>query len=80
MKNNEIIKVMKDGEEVLANVVECFELDNGKTYILYHFDEDEEMYVSSLTMKPKEIVLDDVSAEEMEVINKMLEEASKEEV
>ncbi|MBQ9011342.1 MAG: DUF1292 domain-containing protein [Bacilli bacterium] len=81
MKNKiEVVKVRKDGKDAVANILNCFELDNGKTYVLYSIDGEEGVYASSLYQTPSEILLDDVSDEEMNLIVELLKKANKEEV
>lgn len=81
MKNKiEVINVKKDGKDAVANVLNCFELSNGKTYVLYSIEGEDGVYASSLYQTPREILLDDVSDEEMNMIVSLLKQANKEEV
>ena len=80
MRNKQIIKALKDNVEIDVEVLECFELSNGKMYIIYKLNNDDDIYVSSVVETLDELVLDDVTDEEMEEITKMLKKADKEEV
>ncbi len=80
MRNKQIIKALKDNVEIDVEVLECFELSNGKMYVIYKLNNDDDIYVSSVVETLDELVLDDVTDEEMEEITKMLKKADKEEV
>ena len=81
MKNKkEVIKVNKDGQETTIEILNCFELGNGKTYVLYSYQDEEDVYASSLVETADELVLDDVTDEEMETIIQILKETNEEEV
>ena len=81
MKNKkEVIKVNKDGEETSIEIINCFELGNGKTYVLYNYEGEEDVYASSLIETDEELILDDVTDEEMEFIVQIFNESNEEEV
>lgn len=78
MGNEETLKMLKDGEEVTANVITCLELENGKTYLLYSFENDEEVYASLMVETDEEIQLLDVPDEEMKMLDEALEQLTDE--
>lgn len=80
MDKKEVLKVERNGEEIIVNVLNCFELGNGKSYVLYKVEGEDGIYASSLVKTPSEMVFDEISNEEMDVIKKLLKEASEKEV
>ncbi len=75
----EKVKMMKGSQEVEATILGCFELENGKNYLVYHFeDETDDVYVSSIVDKDDEIELHDVSDDEMELVQKIIDGLAEE--
>ncbi len=75
----EVVKITKDGKETSIEILNCFELGNGKTYVLYSYDGEEDVYASSLVETKDELILDDITDEEIQLIMEVFNE-DKEEV
>lgn len=79
MNNGETLKLFKDGNETTASIVACLELENGKTYLLYSFENEDDVYASLMIEKENEIELLDVEEEDMELIENQINSLVKEE-
>ncbi len=80
MKKNEEYTVVIDGNEKKIEVLNCFELGNGKTYVIYKINDEEGIFTSSVIDVDEEIVLSDITDEEMELITGLIKEANEKEV
>lgn len=74
----EVVNVTKDGKETPIEILNCFELGNGKTYVLYSYDGEEDVYASSLVETKEELILDDITDEEIQLIMEVFNEGKEE--
>lgn len=74
----EVVNVTKDGKETSIEILNCFELGNGKTYVLYSYDGEEDVYASSLVETKEELILDDITDEEIQLIMEVFNEGKEE--
>lgn len=74
----EVVNVTKDGKETSIEILNCFELGNGKTYVLYSYDGEEDVYASSLVETKDELILDDITDEEIQLIMEVFNEGKEE--
>ncbi len=74
----EVVSVTKDGKETSIEILNCFELGNGKIYVLYSYDGEEDVYASSLVETKDELILDDITDEEIQLIMEVFNEGKEE--
>ena len=75
---NDKIKMIKNGKEVDAEIIRYLKVGN-KKFVLYSFDDREDVYASLIVDKGDEIELHDVSNEDLSVIENMVSDFQVEE-
>lgn len=77
MNKEGIIIVNKDGVDVSVYAIGSFELENGKEYLLYHFENENDILVSRILEDNNSLNLCEITDEEFalaqEIIDSILE-------
>lgn len=69
----ETIELIKDGKNITAQVLNCIVLDNGKKYVVYNLENEENVYISLYNENDSGVTLDEILEEEMKELQELLE-------
>jgi len=74
MNKEGMIIVNKDGVDLGVYAIGSFEHTNGNEYLLYHLEEDDNIFASRIVETDTDLVLYDITDEELVVVQKVIDD------